>query len=209
MQPIEVDTEASGAPSGGSDGDTYYDTQNDKYYVKVSGTWTLVDKNAEFFGMFIGTPEYYYVGRNDLGYKKYIGYINCKFRANAPYGYTEILTTTTNTGDLEVYPSFVATATNSGKYTIKNTSNNTTFTYTYAAGEELTFNGYTKTLSSDVDGKNPYASWEKDYLIFDASYYNSPSDNFNGQSSVSVRDITDTVSTNISITYSYRAPKYL
>lgn len=194
MQPIEVDTEASGAPSGGSDGDTYYDTTADKYYVKVLGTWTLVDKNAEFFGMFIGTPEYYYVGRNDLGYKKYIGYITCKFRANAPYGYTEILTNTTNSGDLETYPSFEATATTGGTYTITNSTNESTFKYAYAAGETLTFNGYTKVLSSSVSGKNPYTNWpDKDYLIFDS-----------GTNSVS-----DDSSSNLTIAYSYRAPKYL
>jgi len=149
--------------------------------------------DTNFFAIFIGSPEYYYVGRNDISYKEYIGYIVCKVRTNAPYGYTDVLTTSNNTGDLQTYPSFEATATSGGTYTITNSTNSSTFKYLYAAGETLTFNGYTKVLSSSVSGKNPYMAWDKDYLIFDSG----------------TNSISDDSSSDLAITYSYRAPKYL
>jgi hypothetical protein len=77
-------------------------------------------------------------------------------RVNAPYGYTEILTTTNNTGDLETYPSFTASSTTAQEKTISHDNNGSSFTYLFAANEVVTFNGYTKTLSSSVTGKNPY-----------------------------------------------------
>jgi hypothetical protein len=85
-------------------------------------------------------------------------------RVNAPYGYTEILTTTENKGDLEVYPSFTMTAhtgTGKGIFVLKNTTNSTSFEYFFDTKEILIFNGYTKTLTTTVDnveGKNPYAA---------------------------------------------------
>jgi hypothetical protein len=75
---------------------------NPKTYKRLS----FDDMENNFFVIFIGSPEYYYVGNNNVGFNKYIGYITCTVRANAPYGYTDILTDTNNTGDLEVYPSF-------------------------------------------------------------------------------------------------------
>jgi len=41
MEPVDVKTTGAGLPSGGSEGDTYYDTRTpanggDKYYVKTS-----------------------------------------------------------------------------------------------------------------------------------------------------------------------------
>jgi hypothetical protein len=158
MEPIDVQTSSTGVPSGGSEGDTYYDTDGKQYYVKTSSEWVVVPKKAEYFGIFIGSPEYYYVGRHDLGYKKYIGYITCKFRANAPYGYTEVLTTTENTGDLETYPSFsiINGAGEQKVVQLVNTSNGSIFTYLISTGEKLELNGYTKTLTSSLTTKNPY-----------------------------------------------------
>jgi hypothetical protein len=115
--------------------------------------------DTNFFAIFIGSPEYYYVGRNDISYKEYIGYIVCKVRTNAPYGYTEILTTSENTGDLETYPSFVMTSNSTsgrGIFSLFNTTNSTSFKYFFATNETLTFNGYTKNLSTNLNGKNPY-----------------------------------------------------
>jgi hypothetical protein len=70
-----------------------------------------------------------------------------------------------NTGDMQILPSF--TLTNQSNFntlvTLTNTTNSTSFTYIlgYRASpdlkETLTFNGYTKILSSDLDA-NPYAS---------------------------------------------------
>jgi hypothetical protein len=99
------------------------------------------------------------VGNQQLGYRNYIGYITCKMRVNAPYGYTEILTSSENTGDLETYPSFVMTsnsASGRGIFRLFNTTNSTSFKYFFATNEVLTFNGYTKNLSTSVNGKNPY-----------------------------------------------------
>ena len=147
--------------------------------------------STTFFAIFIGSPQYYYVGRQDVGFKTYIGYITCKVRTNAPYGYTSVLNSTNNTGDLETYPSFTATRSTAGTSKITNSTNASTFTYLYAAGETLTFNGYTKTLSSSVVGKNPYMAWDKDYLIFNSGNNTVPA----------VSGLT--------VTYAYRAPKYL
>jgi hypothetical protein len=166
------------------------------YNPKTYKRLTFEDMDTNFFAIFVGSPEYYYIGNNNAGFQ-YIGYITCQVRTNAPYGYTDILTNEQNTGDLPVYPSFQATSANAGTYTITNTIDNetTTFTYTYAAGETVTFNGYTKTLSSSVNGKNPYAAWDKDYLILEPEH----------------DGVTNTVTNdgNLTITYSYRAPKYL
>ena len=157
---------------------------------------TFENMGTNFFAMFIGSPEYYYVGRNDIGFKTYIGYITCKVRTNAPYGYTDPLTTTTNTGDLETYPSFsiLNTAGAENTVTLTNSTNGSTFTYLMGIGETLEFNGYTKILTSTGlnPAKNPYPAWGKDYLILDP-----------GANTVSVTGDGQTV------TYSYRAPKYL
>ena len=112
--------------------------------------------DAEFFAIFIGSPQYYYVGRNGISFKEYVGYITCNVRANAPYGYTQVLTTTDNTGDLETYPSFTASSPTAEEKTISHDNNGSSFTYLFAANEVVTFNGYTKTLSSSVSNKNPY-----------------------------------------------------
>jgi hypothetical protein len=112
--------------------------------------------DAEFFAIFIGSPQYYYVGRNGISFKEYVGYITCNVRANAPYGYTQVLTTKDNTGDLETYPSFTAKRLTAGTSTITNLTNGSTFTYLFLENETVTFNGYTKTLSSSVSTKNPY-----------------------------------------------------
>lgn len=165
---------------------------NPKTYKRLK----FEDMDTNFFVIFIGSPEYYYVGRNDLGYQKYIGYITCKVRANAPYGYTDLIQTTTNSGDLDTYPSFkiVNTYAGANTVTITHDDNNSSFTYVLSQGETLDFNGYTKVLiSSGLNpAKNPYASWGKDYLIF------NPGDN-----DLTVEGLGQT------ITYSYRAPKYL
>lgn len=75
----------------------------------------------------------------------------------------------TNTGDIKIIPSFTLTNTLTGNNTVTlfNATNSTSFTYIlgYQAPAEnllekfetLTFNGYTKILSSDMD-PNPYAS---------------------------------------------------
>lgn len=125
---------------------------NPKTYKRLS----FDDMENNFFVIFIGSPEYYYVGNNTIGFNKYIGYITCTVRANAPYGYTDILTGTTNTGDLEVYPSFLIENTSGGLNTVTLThnSNGSSFMYKMIKDEKLEFNGYTKTLTSDK--QNPY-----------------------------------------------------
>jgi hypothetical protein len=134
--------------------------------------------NTTFFAIFIGSPEYYYVGRNNIGYKTYIGYITCKVRTNAPYGYTSPITgshngetaNTTNTGDLDVYPSFSIRYQAGGEnnITLTHASNGSSFKYLLSVDEQLEFNGYTKTLKSLTFNsatntyieptKNPYAA---------------------------------------------------
>ena len=157
---------------------------------------TFENMDTNFFAIFIGSPEYYYVGRNNISYKEYIGYITCKVRTNAPYGYTDVLTNTTNSGDLDVYPSFsiANTAGAENEVTLSHGSNGSSFTYLMSSGETLEFNGYTKVLKSTnvSPAKNPYPAWDKDYLILNP-----------GTNTVSVTGNGQTV------TYSYRAPKYL
>ena len=131
--------------------------------------------DAEFFAIFIGSPQYYYVGRNGISFKEYVGYITCNVRANAPYGYTQVLTTADNTGDLETYPSFTMTShqtSGRGIFKLENTTNTTDFTYFFANDEQLTFNGYTKTLSTDVSDKNPYLAWGKNYVTLNSGVNN-------------------------------------
>lgn len=137
---------------------------NPKTYKRLK----FENMETNFFAIFVGSPEYYYVGRHDIGYKTYIGYITCKIRANAPYGYTDILTTTINTGDLETYPSFIVVNEANEEKIIKlvNVNNSSTFTYLMSNDETLEFNAYTKTLKSSIASKNPYLAWGKDYLIF-------------------------------------------
>lgn len=153
-----------------------------------------------YFGLFIGQPTFYYVGNNHSGFK-YIGYIEVEFRANAPYGWTDLIEQTAtgnhvvnNTGDIEILPSFTLTnlvSTPDTTNTVTITANSKSFTYVMGPGEELTFNGYTKILSSETD-PNPYASWTtKDYIEF-----------LPGNNSV-------TMSSQASITYKFRAPKIL
>jgi hypothetical protein len=92
-------------------------------------------------------------------------------RVNAPYGYTEVLDTSENKGDLETYPSFTMTShetSGRGIFKLKNTTNTTDFTYFFANDEQLTFNGYTKNLSTNVNGKNPYLAWGKNYVILNS-----------------------------------------
>ena len=125
------------------------------------------------------------MGNQQLGYSKYIGYITCKMRVNAPYGYTEVLKTSENKGDLETYPSFTMTShetSGRGIFQLKNTTNSTSFKYFFAANEELTFNGYTKTLSTKVAGKNPYLAWAKNYVILNSGVNNIVFETVHGQS---------------------------
>jgi hypothetical protein len=156
--PARMDYEQNGDPGSVGAGKTWYDADDDQYYVRneTNNGWIILPKTPEYFVIFIGSPEYYYVGNQQLGYRNYIGYITCKMRVNAPYGYTEILTTTTNTGDLETYPSFTVTSATAEEKTISHDDNGSSFTYLFAENETVTFNGYTKTLSSSVTGKNPY-----------------------------------------------------
>jgi phage-related protein len=168
--------------------------------------------STTFFAIFIGSPQYYYAGRRHGNLKEYIGYITCKVRTNAPYGYTSPITgshngetaNSLNSGDLDVYPSFTITNQSSSQGTVKLThgsaSNGSSFTYLLAVNERLEFNGYTKTLKSFTlqnqiyvpSTKNPYLAWDKDYLIF------NPDNN----------TVHVTGPARI-ITYAYRAPKYL
>lgn len=165
------------------------------YLPRTPKLLSFTEYGLNYFGVFIGQPKFYYVGNNLSGYK-FIGYIEVEFRANAPYGWTNIIDDTENTGDIEVLPSFEITNNYAGQntVTISNSTNSTSFVYVLAQGETLTFNGYTKILSSNVD-PNPYASWtNEDYLVF------AP-----GENSVTVSNTAGTST----VTYEYRAPKIL
>jgi hypothetical protein len=237
--PARMDYEQDTSPGAVGYGKTWYDADDDKYYVRneANGGWVIIPKTPEYFVIFIGSPEYYYVGNQKLGYRNYIGYITCKMRVNAPYGYTEILTTTENTGDLETYPSFtMASHETSGRgiFRLVNTTNSTSFKYFFATNEVLTFNGYTKNLSTTTNDKNPYLAWDKNYVILNSGsntvsittvYGDSATPPDNPLDGETYRDTSD--SNNIKswnatlevpawqvvqypiITYSYRAPKYL
>lgn len=182
------------------------------YNPKTYKELKFENMSTTFFAIFIGSPEYYYVGRNDIGYKTYIGYITCKVRTNAPYGYTDVITSThtgntantTNTGDLDVYPSFSITHQSGVENHIILThgSNGSSFKYLLSVNERLEFNGYTKTLKSLTfnsgtntyieSTKNPYAAWDKNYLML------NPGPN-----------VVNVTGPGRTIAYSYRAPKYL
>lgn len=170
-----------------------------------------------YFGLFIGQPKFYYVGNNLNGYK-FIGYIEVQFRANAPYGWTDLIEqtetiinatgdihTTTNTGDFEIFPSFtiknndiIETPPKNLKIKIENDANGTFFEYSILQGETLTFNGYTKILSSSIEGKNPYSTWwNKDYLLLDK-----------GDNDISISFI-EPGTHSIEMIYKFRAPKIL
>jgi hypothetical protein len=168
------------------------------YLPKKPALLSFTEYQLNYFGLFIGQPNFYYVGNNIDGYK-FIGYIEVEFRANAPYGWTNPIYDTTNTGDLEILPSFTITngvGIQDNTVTITNTTNSTSFVYTLDANEVLTFNGYTKILSSNID-PNPYKWWtNKDYLVF------NPGSN----------TVTITASQGegtATVAYQYRAPKIL
>lgn len=158
-----------------------------------------------YFGLFIGEPRFYYVGNISHGFK-YIGYIEVEFRANAPYGWTDIITGTTNTGDMDILPSFEIENNNVlKKITITNTKNNTVFSYNLSENEKINFNGYTKILTSDLTS-NPYVSWNREYLVF------VPGENTLTITSTDFPEPPQQpqiITPNPEITWSYRAPKIL
>lgn len=55
------------------------------YLPKTPKLLSFTEYGINYFGLFIGQPNFYYVGNNLNGYK-FIGYIEVEFRANAPYG---------------------------------------------------------------------------------------------------------------------------
>ena len=131
--------------------------------------------NMNFFGIFIGQPKFYYFGNNISGYK-FIGYIEVEFRANAPYGWTELIQNTNHTGSFDVYPSFSIKNNYEGpnEVVLSHGTNGSSFTYNLKEDEKITFNGYTKTIVSEdwteqnftILESNPYQNWSKDYLLF-------------------------------------------
>ena len=184
------------------------------YLPKTPKLLEFTEYNLNYFGLFVGQPRFYYVGNNIGGYK-FIGYIEVEFKTNAPYGWTGIIQNTINTGDMEILPSFTIANTSNLEHTvtITNTTNQTSFTYILGYNsvsdtrETLTFNGYTKILSSNID-PNPYASWGSNYLIFDPKSVTNPS----GANNITItRCIGTNCSTSASstVTYRYRAPKIL
>ena len=167
------------------------------YLPKTPKLLEFTEYELNYFGLFIGQPKFYYVGNNLDGYK-FIGYIDVEFRANAPYGWTNMIYDTTNTGDIEMIPSFTITNDFEGQntVTISNSTNSTSFVYILADNEVLTFNGYTKILSSNLD-PNPYKWWtNKSYLILNP-----------GENNVTVTNSAGADTSTVA--YSYRAPKIL
>jgi hypothetical protein len=55
------------------------------YLPKTPKLLEFPEYNLNYFGVFVGQPNFYYVGNNRSGFK-FIGYIEVSFRANAPYG---------------------------------------------------------------------------------------------------------------------------
>jgi len=55
------------------------------YSPKIPKLLEFTEYGLNYFGVFVGQPNFYYVGNNHDGYK-FIGYIQVEFRANAPYG---------------------------------------------------------------------------------------------------------------------------
>lgn len=48
------------------------------------------EHDLNYFGTFIGEPRFHYIGNNLDGFE-FIGYIEVEFRANAPYGWTNLI----------------------------------------------------------------------------------------------------------------------
>lgn len=95
-------------------------------------------------------------------------------------------------------PSFTITNDYEGQntVTISNSTSSTSFVYVLADNEVLTFNGYTKILSSNLD-PNPYKWWtNKSYLILNP-----------GENNVTVTNSAGAETSTVA--YSYRAPKIL
>jgi hypothetical protein len=60
------------------------------YLPKTPKLLQFTEYGLNYFGMFIDEPRFYYVGNNLDGFK-FIGYIEVNFRANAPYGWTNLI----------------------------------------------------------------------------------------------------------------------
>jgi hypothetical protein len=60
------------------------------YLPKTPKLLQFTEYGLNYFGMFIDQPRFYYVGNNLDGFK-FIGYIEVNFRANAPYGWTNLI----------------------------------------------------------------------------------------------------------------------
>lgn len=135
---------------------------------------------VRYFAIFNGEPVFNYVGKDESGTEKYIGYIDLSARCNSNTGFTALVETApvavsnqtesiTTGADLEFFPNIEITSTSTtiGSTTniiLTNNLNDTTFTYNLEYGENVTLNGKTKILKTNLD-KNPYESWEKDYMI--------------------------------------------
>ena len=186
------------------------------YLPKQPAPLQFTEYGLNFFGIFVGQPNFYYVGNNLSGYK-FIGYIDVEFRANAPYGWTNLLSATvvsdgdhnfTNPGSFEILPSFSLTNTHAGASIVTLECNDKTFEYEMVEDEVLVFNGYTKTLEATVNGVavgNPYAKWNKDLATKDYIVFNSIEVN-NGVNTVNK---TCVPADSVTLYYSFRAPKIL
>ena len=148
------------------------------YNQKTPQLLYFPELGLNFFGLFIGQPNIYYVGNNNEGYNQYIGHIEVSFRANAPHGWTNIMTNLTDTdpvvidqsttfpytlsniGDYEMFPSFKLQNTSGAANEITISTqrlvsedpdiyeNVTTFTYNFVNDEYIVFNGYSKNIKS-------------------------------------------------------------